>query len=79
MTQCISACKEIHSDMSNGDIVSIDGKTLRHSFDHAASKAAIHMVSAWAHANRLVLGQLTVEVKCNEITTISKLLQLLDL
>ena len=79
LTQCFIAWSEALSDMSNGDIVSIDGKTLRHSFDHAASKAAIHMVSAWAHANRLVLGQLTVEAKSNEITAIPKLLQLLDL
>jgi predicted transposase YbfD/YdcC len=59
--------------------VSIDGKTLRHSFDHAASKAAIHLVSAWAHANRLVLGHLKVEDKSHEITAIPQLLQLLDL
>jgi hypothetical protein len=38
----------------DGDIVAIDGKTLRRSFDQAASKGAIHMVSAWANANRLV-------------------------
>ena len=37
---------------SGGDIVSIDGKTLRHSFDQATSTAAIHLVSAWASANR---------------------------
>ena len=79
LTQCFIAWSEALSDLSNGDMVSIDGKTLRHSFDHAASKAAIHMVSAWAHANRLVLGQLTVEAKSNEITAIPKLLQLLDL
>ena len=79
LTQCFLAWREALSDLSNGDIVSIDGKTLRHSFDHAASKAAIHMVSAWAHANRLVVGQLTVAAKSNEITAIPKLLQLLDL
>src|SRR5439155_15495174 len=57
----------------------IDGKTLRHAFDRATSTAAIHMVSAWATANRLVLGQLKVEEKSNEITAIPKLLQMLDL
>jgi DDE_Tnp_1-associated/Transposase DDE domain len=67
------------SEASGGDIVSIDGKTLRHSFDRATSTAAIHMVSAWASANRLVLGQLKVEEKSNEITAIPRLLQLLDL
>ena len=79
LTRCFISWSEALRDVSQGDFVSIDGKTLRHSFDHAASKAAIHMVSAWAHANRLVLGQLKVDDKSNEITAIPKLLQLLDL
>ena len=79
LTQCFIAWSAALSDMSGGDIVSIDGKTLRHAFDQAASKAAIHMVSAWAHANRLVLGQRKVDDKSNEITAIPKLLTLLDL
>ena len=79
LMRCFISWSEALRDVSNGDLVSIDGKTLRHSFDHAASKAAIHMVSAWAHANRLVLGQLKVDDKSNEITAIPKLLQLLDL
>jgi predicted transposase YbfD/YdcC len=62
-----------------GEIVAIDGKTLRRSFDRAASKAALHLVSAWAEANRLVLGQLKVEAKSNEITAIPTLLRLLHL
>src|SRR5262249_16937714 len=45
----------------------------------ATGQAAIHMVSAWASANRLVLGQLKVEEKSNEITAIPKLLQMLDI
>ena len=79
LTQCFIAWTQALRDASGGDIVSIDGKTLRHSFDRATSTAAIHMVSAWASANRLVLGQLKVEEKSNEITAIPKLLQLLDL
>jgi predicted transposase YbfD/YdcC len=67
------------SDLSGGEIVAIDGKTLRHSFDRAASKKAIHMVSAWANRNRLVLGQVKVDDKSNEITAIPKLLKMLDL
>jgi predicted transposase YbfD/YdcC len=66
-------------DKSGGELVSIDGKMLRRSFDRAASKAAIHMVSAWAGANRLVLGQVKVDDKSNEITAIPQLLALLDL
>src|SRR5215470_8058865 len=79
LTQCFLSWTAALSDLSGGDIVAIDGKTLRHSLDRAASKAAIHMVSAWANTNRLVLGQLKVDDKSNEITAIPKLLALLDL
>lgn len=79
LTQCFISWTGALNDLSGGDIVSLDGKTLRHSFDRAASKAAIHMVSAWANANRLVLGQVKVDDKSNEITAIPKLLKLLDL
>jgi predicted transposase YbfD/YdcC len=79
LTQCFISWTHALSDLSGGDIVAIDGKTLRHSFDRAASKAAIHMVSAWANANRLVLGQVKVDGKSNEITAIPKLIKLLDL
>jgi len=60
-------------------LIAIDGKTLRRSFDKTSSTAAIHMVSAWSQANEMVLGQLTVEAKSNEITAIPGLLALLDL
>jgi len=79
LTRCFIAWTAALSDASGGEIVSIDGKTLRHSFDRATGQAAIHMVSAWASANRLVLGQLKVEEKSNEITAIPKLLTMLDL
>jgi len=59
--------------------ISVDGKTLRHSFDTAAEKSAIHMVSAWASGLRLVLGQVKVDDKSNEITAVPALLALLDL
>jgi len=65
LTQCFLSWTTALSDLSGGDIVAIDGKTLRHSFDRAAAKAAIHMVSAWAHSNRLVLGQVKVDDKSN--------------
>ena len=61
-----------------GDVVAIDGKTLRRSFDHAAGKTALHMVSAWAVDSGLTLGQIATEQKSNEITAIPKLLELLD-
>lgn len=62
-----------------GQIVAIDGKTLRRSFDAASGKSAIHLVSAWATANRLSLGQVAVDRKSNEITAIPKLLKMLEL
>jgi len=62
-----------------GQVVPIDGKTLRRSFDRASGKAAVHMVSAWAAENQLVFGQLACDAKSNEITAIPRLLELLDL
>jgi predicted transposase YbfD/YdcC len=60
-------------------VVAIDGKTLRHSYDRSSKKAAIHMVSAWATENSLVLGQIKTEEKSNEITAIPELLRVLAL
>jgi predicted transposase YbfD/YdcC len=65
--------------LTSGEVVPIDGKTLRHSFDTTLDQSPIHMVSAWASANRLVLGQLKVDDKSNEITAIPELLKVLDL
>jgi predicted transposase YbfD/YdcC len=62
-----------------GRLVAIDGKTLRHSFDTAAGKGALHLVSAWATENRLMLGQYAVAGKSNEITAIPELVNMLDL
>jgi predicted transposase YbfD/YdcC len=60
-------------------VIAIDGKTVRGSHDRANGKAAIHMVSAWASAQRLVLGQVKVTDKSNEITAIPELLRALAL
>jgi predicted transposase YbfD/YdcC len=65
--------------LSDGEIIAIDGKKLRHSYDTANDRPAIHMVSAWACSNRLVLGQVKTKDKSNEITAIPELLKLLDL
>ena len=66
-------------EITGGQVVAIDGKTLRRSFDAASSKSAIHMVSAWATANQISLGQIVVDEKSNEITAIPKLLQILEI
>lgn len=65
-------------EKTEGEIVAIDGKTLRRSYDSASNKAALHMVSAWASANNLTLGQVKTSGKSNEITAIPKLLKVLD-
>lgn len=60
-------------------MVAIDGKKLRHSYDNGGDKKAIHLVSAWATELILVLGQVKVDEKSNEITAIPELLKLLSL
>jgi predicted transposase YbfD/YdcC len=66
-------------EVTGGQIIPIDGKTLRRSFDAASGKSAIHMVSAWAAANHISLGQVVTDAKSNEITAIPKLLELLEI
>ena len=61
------------------EVVALDGKTVRRSFDAAKGQSAIHLVSAWASANRLVLGQIKVADKSNEITAVPALLRTLEL
>lgn len=65
--------------VTDGQVIAIDGKTLRRSHDRQLGKGAIHLVSAWATANHLVLGQVKVDEKSNEITAIPALLQVLEL
>ena len=66
------------SEVIDGQVIAIDGKVLRRSHDRGIGKAAITMVSAWASANRLVLGQVKVDDNSNEITAIPQLLQALE-
>ncbi len=79
LQQCFLRWMQAVSEVTHGEVIAIDGKTLRRSFDRAAGKGAIHMVSAWASANRVVLGQQKVAEKSNEITAIPALLRLLEL
>jgi predicted transposase YbfD/YdcC len=67
------------SCVTQGQVIAIDGKKLRRSQDKGLGKQAIHMVSAWASANGLTLGQRKVDDKSNEITAIPALLAVLDL
>lgn len=67
------------STVTNGEVVAIDGKTLRRSFEKAGERAFVHMVSAWSASNQLVLGQVRTDAKSNEITAIPRLIELLEL
>ena len=62
-----------------GQVIPIDGKTVRGSYDRNVEQRALHLVSAWASKNRLFLGQVKVQQKSNEITAIPALLELLDI
>ena len=66
-------------EITEGQVIAIDGKQLRAAHDRREGKNGLYMVSAWATANRLVLGQTKVYEKSNEITAIPKLLNLLDI
>jgi predicted transposase YbfD/YdcC len=66
------------NQLTQGQVIAIDGKQLRGSHDSGIGKNAIYMVSAWATENQLVLGQRKVDDKSNEITAIPKLLKLLE-
>ena len=77
--QCFIAWVSLLAPLLPGEVVSVDGKTLRRSHDQAASKRAIHLVSAWSSSNALVLGQYKTEAKSNEITAIPLLLEMLSL
>lgn len=66
-------------EVTQGQVIAIDGKTLRRSHHQTIGKAAIHMVSAWASGNQMVLGQLKVDEKSNEITAIPALLEMLEI
>ncbi len=63
----------------SNEVIAIDGKTIRRSKDTVKGKRALHVVSAWANENQMVLGQLAVEEKSNEITAIPALLNLLHI
>lgn len=79
MQQCFLNWINAISQLTCGEVIAIDGKELRHSYDTAAGKGAIAMVSAWASVNRLVLAQQQVDEKSNEITAIPQLLAVLAL
>ena len=76
--ECFTRWVERVYHVTKGQVVAIDGKRVRRSHDKVIGKDAIHMVSAWASANGIVLGQRKVDDKSNEITAIPELLRMLD-
>jgi predicted transposase YbfD/YdcC len=77
--QCFAGWVQAFADSKAGRLVNIDGKTIRASLDRATELKPLHVVSAWACEARLVLGQIAVDEKSNEITAIPKLLEVLEL
>jgi predicted transposase YbfD/YdcC len=77
--KCFRSWTQALTDSLGIKHIAIDGKTARRSHDRGAGKTALHLVSAWATANHLTLGQVAVNDKSNEITAIPQLLELLEL
>ena len=77
--ECFQSWVQSVFDVTEGEIISIDGKTLRRSYDKKSGKRALHMVSAWASENNIILGQVKTQEKSNEITAIPELLKVLEL
>jgi predicted transposase YbfD/YdcC len=77
--KCFLAWIEAVQESTKGEVIAIDGKALRGSFERTTNTLAIRMVSAWATRNSLVLGQVKTAEKSNEITAIPRLLNLLEI
>lgn len=77
--KCFVQWVQAVNEVSEGQVIPIDGKQLRRSHDKTLGENAIHMVSAWAEENHVVLGQIKVDNKSNEITAIPQLLDMLEI
>jgi len=78
LSECFTNWSMALHEATNGEVIALDGKTIRHSFDSLSKQGALHMVSAWASDNGLALAQVKVDTKSNEITAIPKLLDMID-
>lgn len=75
---CFMVWTQHLQQLTEGEILAIDGKSVRRSFDTATGQGALHLVSVWAAQARLVLAQQAVEHKSNEMTAVPLLLEMLD-
>ncbi len=76
---CFLKWMQAVNSSAKGQLIAIDGKVLRSSYNRDDRQSTIHMVSAFASANGMVLGQVKTDTKSNEITAIPELLALLDM
>jgi predicted transposase YbfD/YdcC len=79
LQSCFIKWMQAVHQVSNGELLNVDGKTLRGAREAGNNRSFIHMVSVWSASNRLVLGQRKVAEKSNEITAIPELLKLLEI
>ena len=77
LNRCFGRWVETLVTKTGGEIIPIDGKTIRGSYDRNQGKSALHVITAWSSEQRLVLAQMKVDDKSNEITAIPALLELL--
>lgn len=76
---CFVRWSETLHKATKGEVIALDGKTIRHSFDTVSGQPALHIISAWASENGISLGHLRVDDKSNEITALPKLLEMLSI
>lgn len=77
--ECFVSWVNAVTEATDGDIVPIDGKVLRRSYDRKRNKNAIYLVNAWSNRNGISLGQVKVDDKSNEITAVPELLKKLEI
>jgi len=75
---CLNRWSVALHEATDGAVIALDGKTIRHSFDSFSGQSAVHLVSAWASESGLALGQVRVDDKSNEITALPALLKMID-
>lgn len=78
-SHAMQAWTQALNQATQGQVIAIDGKSVRRSFDTATGRGALHLVNAWASQSRLVLGQCAVDAKSNEIKAVPTLLEMLDI
>ncbi len=79
LQRCFLAWVDQIVEATGAQVIAIDGKSIKGSYDRNKKQSALHVVSAWASEHRLMLGQVKVANKSNEITAIPALLELLDI